>query len=190
MTTRGNEAALLDSLEAAVLALLQAAPAGSPAQLAEAALIAFALAHAVAVGEGVAEEGVAEEKAAKVRGERIGLLCAMERCLELIGDGLVDAGVALPALAMAAHTARSSDSGAAAAIAAARYEIETLLPVPGSTPSPRKSLDVSVQSLVRRPLPVVAEGAARDRGTAREHLASSWPEETRRDVERARQRLR
>lgn len=178
-----DESTLLDSLEAAVLALLQAAPAGSPAQLAEAAGIAFALAHAVAAGKGEAGTD-ADVKAEKVRGERVGLLCAMERCLELIGEGLVDAGVALPALAMAAHTARSSDAGAAAAIAAARYEIETLLPVPGSTPSPRKSLDVSVQSLVRRPLPVVAEGSARG------ELASQWPEEARREVEQARQRLR
>ncbi len=176
---------LLDSLEAAVLALLQAAPAGSPAQLAEAAAIAFALAHAVAAGEG-AEAGA---KGAEVRGERIGLICAMERCLELIGEGLVDAGVALPALAMAAHTARSSDPGAAAAIAAARYEIETLLPVPGSTPSPHKILDVSVQSLVRRPRPRVDEGPMRS-GAAREQLASSWPEAAQRDVEWARLRLR
>lgn len=183
--------ALLDSLEAAVLALLQSAPAGSPAQLAGAAELAFAVAHAIAAGQGE-REGESEREAVarrRSREERLGLVVAMERCLDLIGVGLVDAGVALPALAMAVHTARSSEPSAVASLAASRYEIETLLPVPGSTPSPRKSLDVPAQSLVRRPLPVTDEGGA-SRGAGRDALASAWPEAARREVARLRLRLR
>jgi hypothetical protein len=192
-----DEAGLLDELEAAVLALVQAAPAGSPAQLAQAAAIAFSLAHAVAAGAGPEPGEAPEARIAGMGAERVGLLCAMERCLELIGEGLVDAGVALPALAMAAYTARSSEAGATASIAAARYEIETLLPAPGATPAPRKTLDVPAHSLVRRPLQVVGEpraSIANRVGTAAlvdlTALASRWPEAAQQQVLRARQRLR
>jgi hypothetical protein len=130
-----------DALDAALLALVQAAPQGSQAQLSLAAEHALVLALRSAAtttpGSAIAEPG-----------ELVGLACAMERCLELIGEGLVDPGLALPALAMAAHTARSSFRPA---IAAARYEIETLLPIPGQASAPRRSLDVPAQSLVRRP---------------------------------------
>jgi hypothetical protein len=130
-----------DALDAALLALVQAAPQGSQAQLSLAAEHALVLALRSAATT-TPLSAIAEP------GELVGLACAMERCLELIGEGLVDPGLALPALAMAAHTARSS---LRPAIAAARYEIETLLPIPGQASAPRRSLDVPAQSLVRRP---------------------------------------
>jgi hypothetical protein len=140
--------AVLDALDAALLALVQAAPDGSPSQLAGASEHALELALLTAASSPV---GAALLTAASspAGSALVDLCCAMERCLELIGEGRVDPGLALPALAMAAHTARSSF---APAISAARYEIETLLPIPGQAPAPRRSLDVPAQSLVRRPI--------------------------------------
>lgn len=216
------DAQLLDALDAALLSLLQRAPLGTPAELAQAAELALQLALDAA-GAAVAASGAADEAsagaaaagdaaagdaaagdaaagdaaagdaaagdaapadaapgdaaeddaarpaahvaagaaadqaahaAAKLSAERTGLACAMERCLELIGEGLVDPGVALPALAMAAHSARATYLPA---VAAARYEIETLLPIPGKATAIKKSLDVPAASLVRRPLRVSGE---------------------------------
>nr|HEX4319011.1 hypothetical protein [Kofleriaceae bacterium] len=56
------------------------------------------------------------------------LSLAIARIVELVGEQLVDPGVALPALAMACDTlARSTDP---VVLDAARYEIETLQPMP------------------------------------------------------------
>jgi hypothetical protein len=205
--------AVLDALDAALLALVQAAPDGSPAQLAGASEHALELALLTAARSPVG---------AALRDPLVDLCCAMERCLELIGEGRVDPGLALPALAMAAHTARSSF---APAISAARYEIETLLPIPGQAPAPRRSLDVPVQSLVRRPVLARADlglGDAAEIGAAvladpapsptraspsagaalaavptaairpqrLEQLFAAWPESARLAVASARQRLR
>ncbi len=185
--------ALIAALEAGVLGLVRSAPHGSPAQVAEVAERAFELAL-----------GAAAEREGARRTELVGLACAMEACLELIVLGLVDPGVALPALAMAADAAKFP---AAPVLAAARYEIETLLPVPGAAAAPRRSLDVQASSLVRR-LPVAAAAAAAAgpvsdssspavSGPAsapaharRQELASRWPQEAGELVARARQRLR
>jgi hypothetical protein len=170
--------ALVAALEADVLALVQAAPLGSPAQLAAAADRALELAlGAAALGD------------AGWQRELIGLGCAMERCLGLIGEGLVDPGVALPALAMAADAARFP---ADAVLAAARYEIETLLPVPGAAAATRRGLDVPASSLVRRG-PVAASDAAEPadpRWAQRQEMFRRWPGEAAEGVSRARQRLR
>jgi hypothetical protein len=123
----------------------------------------------------------------------------MERCLELMGEGAVDPGVALPALAMAAHTARSATP---AAWAAARYELETLLPVPGQPAAARRALDVPAASLVRRPSgqpstgpatparDLAARPAADSYAAQAEQLAGAWPEPVRRQVTAARAHLR
>lgn len=171
------EAQLLDALDAALLSLVQRAPLGTPAELAQAAELALALAldaagdavRAADAADEVTDEGGAAagqagngaagqagNGAAKLSAERTSLACAMERCLELIGEGLVDAGVALPALAMAAHSARATHLPA---VAAARYEIETLLPIPGKATAIKKRVDVPAASLVRRPLRVSGEAA-------------------------------
>lgn len=199
-----REAELLDALDAGLLALVQSAPHGSPAQLADAAALAFELAlHAAAPAPGRPEQLARAEPPG--RPELLGLACALERCLELISVGTVDAGVALPALAMAAYTARSSSPPA---WAAARYELETLLPVPGQATAPRRTLDVPAASLVRRPTPAAAAGAppapaapapaatpAATPETAAaaarlEALAAAWPEPARQAVAAARRRLR
>jgi hypothetical protein len=56
------------------------------------------------------------------------LALAIARIAELVGEQLVDAGIALPALAMACDTlARSTDP---TALAAAQDAVETLQPMP------------------------------------------------------------
>ena len=64
------------------------------------------------------------------------LALAIARVVELVGDGLVDAGIALPALAMACATLAGGIAGklGESALEAARFEIETLLPVPDKAP--------------------------------------------------------
>ncbi len=52
---------------------------------------------------------------------------SIARVVELVGEQLVDAGIALPALAMACASLDSPDAGIRES---ARFEIETLLPVP------------------------------------------------------------
>ena len=52
---------------------------------------------------------------------------SIARVVELVGEQLVDAGIALPALAMACASLGSADAGIRES---ARFEIETLLPVP------------------------------------------------------------
>jgi hypothetical protein len=54
---------------------------------------------------------------------------SIAKVVELVGEQLIDPGVALPALAMACHTLSDARLGDAERDAA-RFEIETLLPVP------------------------------------------------------------
>lgn len=70
-----------------------------------------------------------DELVAALRRDARPLARSIAKVVELVGEDLVDAGIALPALAMACHTlcdARADE----AAREAARFEIETLLPVP------------------------------------------------------------
>lgn len=186
MDERGNgrsEAELCDALDDSLVALVQAAPHGSPAQLLAAAGLAIELAYVVVARAVSSSSGSGGDG-----DERVGLLCALERCLELMGKGVVDPGVALPALAMASHTARGSS---AAAWAAARYELETLLPVPGQPTAPRRILDVPAASLVRRPSGATASASSEDVYTEQaEALGAAWPEPARLRVAAARKRLR
>jgi hypothetical protein len=73
------------------------------------------------------------------------------RVVELVADDLVDPGVALPALAMACATLADGVRGVLGEreLEAARYEIDTLLPVP-DPPRPPAAPDVPVSSLRRR----------------------------------------
>jgi hypothetical protein len=66
--------------------------------------------------------------------------------IELVADAKIDAGIALPALAMACGTLCDARLGERER-EAARYEIETLLPVPGAPPKPIAAPDVSIDAL-------------------------------------------
>ena len=60
------------------------------------------------------------------------LALSIARVLELVGEQLVDPGIALPPLAMACATLGDGIRGKLSAreLEAARYEIETLMPMP------------------------------------------------------------
>ena len=71
------------------------------------------------------------------------LAAAIARIVELVLEQRVDPGIALPALAMAASTLDDVRAGKLTEREgeAARYEIETLLPLPGAPPpKPEPSL--------------------------------------------------
>jgi hypothetical protein len=76
------------------------------------------------------------------------LALALARVATLVRDGHVDAGIALPALAMAAATLDDPAAGDRER-EAARYEIETLLPVPGSSRRVALEPDVPLTALSR-----------------------------------------
>ncbi|HLL21940.1 MAG TPA: hypothetical protein VK427_07410 [Kofleriaceae bacterium] len=81
------------------------------------------------------------------------LALSLARVVELVGAGLIDAGIALPALAMAGTTLADGMCGRVdeQALEAARFEIETLLPLPDAAPKPPPlaAPDVPLVSLVR-----------------------------------------
>jgi hypothetical protein len=90
---------------------------------------------------------------------RIGspLARSIARVVELVAEQLVDPGIALPALAMACATLADGVRGALGAreLEAARFEIETLMPVPDRPPwAPRgrasEAPDVPLSSLRKR----------------------------------------
>ena len=87
---------------------------------------------------------------------RIGspLARSIARVVELVAEQLVDPGVALPALAMACATLVDGVRGALGAreLEAARFEIETLMPVPDRPPRITMSdaPDVPLSSLRKR----------------------------------------
>lgn len=77
------------------------------------------------------------------------LALSIARVVELVGEGLVDPGIALPALASACATL--VDPRATPTVhEAARFEIETLLPLPDKPPK-IAAPDVPLTSLGRRP---------------------------------------
>ena len=87
----------------------------------------------------------------ELRGVGSPLALSIARVVELVGEGLVDPGIALPALAMACATLGSGIRGSLdnTALEAARFEIETLLPVPDKPPK-LVTPDVPLTSLRRR----------------------------------------
>ena len=72
---------------------------------------------------------------------------SISRVLELVGEQLVDPGIALPALASACATLVDPRQGDAAR-EAARFEIETLLPMPDKPP--RMTVVIPPSKLRRR----------------------------------------
>ena len=84
----------------------------------------------------ITEPAVADELVEHLR--RIGspLARSIARVVELVAEQLVDPGIALPALAMACATLADGVRGTLGTreLEAARYEIETLMPVPDRPP--------------------------------------------------------
>ena len=81
------------------------------------------------------------------------LALAISRIVELVGEQLVDASISLPAIAEACATLVAGVHGKvdARVLEAARYQIDTLTPMPD--PAPRKIIapDVPVGALSRGP---------------------------------------
>jgi hypothetical protein len=79
------------------------------------------------------------------------LALSIARIVELVGEGLVDLGGTLPALAMGCRTLADGIHGKLGEREqeAARYEIDTLLPVPDA-PSKIAGPDVPLSALRRR----------------------------------------
>ena len=77
------------------------------------------------------------ELVAELRAIETPLARSLAEVVELVGAGRIDPGIALPPLAMACATLADGLRGrlGTAALEAARYEIETLLPVPGKAPA-------------------------------------------------------
>lgn len=73
---------------------------------------------------------------------------SIARVVELVGEHLIDPGIALPALAMACHTLGDARLGDAERDAA-RFEIETLLPVPDHGGNTRPAFVVPDVPIVR-----------------------------------------
>ena len=161
---------LARELEDAVRELIIAAPACTPAQVGTARRGALAL--ALRWAHDAMAEGVA-------------LACAIERCLELMLLGELDLGVGLPPLAMAAASAGQGRS----AVVAARYEVETLLPVPGRAASrSHAGPDVSVRALLRGR--ASAQPATASAADPLAEVSAGWADAPLALVAAARQRLR
>jgi hypothetical protein len=79
------------------------------------------------------------ELATELRANGAPLALSIAQVIELVGNRTLDAGIALPALAMACATLCDARLGERER-EAARYEIETLLPVPGKPDVPIDSL--------------------------------------------------
>ena len=84
-------------------------------------------------------------------GSRLAL--AIARVVELVGLDLIDPGIALPPIAMACATLADGVRGALGEreLEAARYEIETLMPMPDPPPPRIAAPHVPVSALRRRP---------------------------------------
>ena len=78
------------------------------------------------------DPGVADDLIESLRGVGTPLALAIARIVELVAEQLVDPGIALPPLAMACATLAGGVRGALGEreLEAARYEIDTLLPMP------------------------------------------------------------
>lgn len=95
------------------------------------------------------DANVIESLIEELRGVGSPLALSIARVVELVGEGLVDPGIALPALASACATL--VDPRATPTVhEAARFEIETLLPLPDKPPK-IAAPDVPLTSLGRRP---------------------------------------
>jgi len=105
----------------------------------------------------ILEPRIVDELIVALRGVGSPLALSIARIAELVADQLVDAGIALPALAMACATLVDGVHGRLGEreLEAARYEIETLTPMP-DRPDARPRVtepDVPVSALSRGPRP-------------------------------------
>lgn len=158
------------ALEDALRELVQSAPACTPAQLQSA--------RRAALEAALWSARVAEERA-------LGLACAIERVVTLLPRGEVDPAAALPALVMAAAALGAGDG----AVGAAWFEIDTLLPVPGSSPRRLGGPDVPLARLApRQGGPEVPR--VEDDDEAWREASAGWPRELCDRVLEARQRAR
>lgn len=80
------------------------------------------------------------------------LALTISRIVELVGEGLVDPAISLPAIAEACATLVAGVRGTldASVLAAAQYQIDTLTPLPDKPPRRSAVPDVPVVDLVRR----------------------------------------
>ena len=108
-----------DAIETAITELIRDAPAIDPA--------------------------TADELVAGLRDQGDPLALAIARVVELVRAGTIDLGIALPPLAMACATLADRSLGDRER-EAARYEVETLLPVPRVLPHPIP--DVSIDRVI------------------------------------------
>ncbi len=101
------------------------------------------------------DAGVVDGLGEELRGVGSPLALSIARVVELVGEGLIDPGIALPPLAMACATLAGGVRGTLGPreLEAARFEIETLLPMPDG-PRPKSPLsdipDVPLTSLRKR----------------------------------------
>ena len=125
MTAGGDRAEGVDRIEQLIIELVQRAP--------------------------IADAAVVDELIGAL--QRIGspLARSIARVTELVAEQLVDPGVALPALAMACATLADGVRGRLGEreLEAARYQIDTLMPVP-DRPAAVRAPDVPISSLLKR----------------------------------------
>jgi len=108
--------------------------------------------QAPALDRALAEQLIADLRA--IAPPRAPLALAIADVVELVLEQRVDQGIALPALAMACATLADFErTQSTRELDAARYEIETLLPVPGARPPKLQTPDVSIIQLTRGPRP-------------------------------------
>ncbi|MBA3397609.1 MAG: hypothetical protein H0T89_33605 [Deltaproteobacteria bacterium] len=111
--TAATSVPTIDRIEAAITRLVQEAPAID-----------------TAVVTGLVED---------LRGIGSRLALSIARVVELVAEQLINPGIALPPLAMACATLADGVRGKLGEreLEAARFEIETLLPLPDAAPRPR-----------------------------------------------------
>jgi hypothetical protein len=96
----------------------------------------------------VLDASVVAELCGELRADARPLALAIARVVELVAAGAIDQAISLPALAMACATLCDPRMGNAEH-EAARYEIDTLLPMPKTAPMVAAP-DVPLTSLKRR----------------------------------------
>lgn len=97
------------------------------------------------------EAGEIDELVRRLQAMGSPLARSIARVVELVGEQLIDAGIALPALAMACATLVDGVRGKLGQreLEAARFEIETLMPLP-DRPARVQAPDVPLSSLRKR----------------------------------------
>jgi len=100
------------------------------------------------------DEAVAAELVEQLRVVGSPLALSIARIVELVAEGLVAQAVALPHLAMSCATLADGVAGRLSEreLEAARYEVDTLLPVPDAPGArPVRAPDVPLAALTRAP---------------------------------------